>query len=79
MRVAIQSVSVNTTSIPSVGRSVRRVYCGKMADWIWMPFEVMSGIGRWMGVLDGAQIVEGRAVLGVNSGHPIQNNGDSVV
>jgi len=33
----------------SVGQSVWRVNCGKMADWIWMPFGVVSGIG----VLDG--------------------------
>jgi len=24
-----------------------------MADWIWMPFGVVSGVGRGMGVLDG--------------------------
>ena len=37
----------------SVGRSDRSVYCDKTADWIWMPFRVMSGLGRGMGVLDG--------------------------
>ena len=39
----------------SVGRclSVRKVYCGKMAEWIWMLFGVESGVGRGMGVLDG--------------------------
>jgi len=42
----------------SVGLSVCRsvcpqVYCGKMAEWIWMLFDVMSGVSRGMGVLDG--------------------------
>jgi len=42
----------------SVGRSVcqsvgRKVYCGKMADSIWMLFGVVSGVRRGMGVLDG--------------------------
>jgi len=36
----------------SVGRS-GIVYSGKTADWIRMPFRVMSGVGRGMGVLDG--------------------------
>ena len=29
------------------------MYCGKKADWIRMPFGVVSGVGRGMGVLDG--------------------------
>jgi len=37
-----------------------------------MPFGVMSGIGRVMGVLDGVKIVEWEgAVLGVNVGIPL--------
>ena len=28
------------------------VYCGKTADWIRMPFGVVSGVGLGMGVLD---------------------------
>jgi len=49
----------------SVCLSVRKVYCGKTAEWIWMPFRVMSGVGRVVGVLDGVVIVEGQgAVLG---------------
>jgi len=40
----------------SVGRSVclsvRRVYCGKTTDWMWVPFGVVTGVGRGMGVLD---------------------------
>jgi len=42
----------------SVCRSA--VYCGKMADWIQMPFGMVSGVGRRMGVLDGVVIVEGK-------------------
>jgi len=37
----------------SVGRSVRKVYCGKTAEWIGMPFGVVSWVGRGIGVLDG--------------------------
>jgi len=47
------------------------VNCGKTADSIWMPFGVVST----MGVLDGVEIVEEGAVLGVNMGHPIVTNG----
>jgi len=37
------------------------VYCGKTADWIWMTFGAMSGVGPGIGVLDGVdlEIVEG--------------------
>ena len=38
----------------SVCLSVRKVYCGKMAERIRMPFQVVSGVGRGMGVLDGS-------------------------
>ena len=36
----------------SVSQSVWKVYCGKMDDWIRMPFGMVSGIGREMRVLD---------------------------
>ena len=36
-----------------VGLSFRRAYCGKTADWIWMPFGAVSVVGRGTGVLDG--------------------------
>jgi len=64
----------------SVGRSVREVYCGKTADLTWMPFGVVSVVGRGIGVLDGMEIVEGEwAVLrGVNFGRPIVTNGNFV-
>jgi len=49
----------------SVCLSVRKVYCGKTAEWIRMPFGMVSWVGRTMGVLDGVAIVEGEgAVLG---------------
>jgi len=35
---------------------VQKVYCGKMADWIWIPFRVVSGVSRGMGVLDGVHV-----------------------
>jgi len=37
----------------SVGLSVRRVYCGKTAEWIWMLFGMVNGICGGMGILDG--------------------------
>jgi len=49
----------------SVGRSVHSVLLQKTADWIWMPFRVVSGVGRGMGVLDGGGYRQReRAVLG---------------
>jgi len=42
-----------------------------------MPFGIVSGVSRMMGVLDGVVIIEGKgAVLGVNLGHPTVTNGD---
>ena len=64
----------------SVCQSAWKVYCGKMDDWIWMPFGMVSGVGRGMGVLDaGGNRQRGRGVLGVNLGRPIVTNGDAVV
>ena len=45
-------LGTNLSLIPSVGRSAQWVTYGKMADWTWMPFGVVSGVGRGMGVLD---------------------------
>ena len=58
------SLSINTASVsahvtelppsPCVGLcvpvclSVRKVYCGKTADWIRIPFGMVSGVGRGM-------------------------------
>jgi len=39
-----------------------------MADWIWMPFGLVSGVGLSMGVLDfGGDRRRGRGSLGVNT------------
>jgi len=44
-----------------------------------MPFGMVSGVSRGMGVLDGVVIVEGEwAVLRGNVGCPIVTNGDFV-
>jgi len=72
--VSVSAIGVGLSSIPSVGRSVclsvclsvRKVYCDKTADWIRMPFGMVSGVGRWLGVLDGdggGDRRRGRAVL----------------
>jgi len=57
----------------SVGRSVRKVYCGKTTDWIWMPFGVVSGVGRGTGVLDRGK---DRRMGSGNLGHLIVINGE---
>jgi len=55
------------------------VYCGNTTEWIRIPFGVVSGVRRGMGVLDEVVIVEREgAVLGVNLGRPIVINGDFV-
>jgi len=43
-----------------------------------MPFGVVSGVGQGTGVLDGAEIVDGKVVLEINVGHPIVTNGNFV-
>ena len=43
-----------------------------------MPFGVVSGVGRGMGILDGEEIIEEGAVLGGNVGHPIVTSWDFV-
>jgi len=40
-----------------------------------MPFGMVSGVGRGMGVLDGVVIVEGEGTV---LGYPIVTNGDFV-
>jgi len=55
------------------------MYCGKTADWIRMPFDLVCGVIRGLSVLDGVVIIQGeRAVLRVNLGHPIVISGDLV-
>ena len=36
-----------------VGLPVRKVYCGKMAEWIRMLYGMVSAVSQVMGVLDG--------------------------
>jgi len=59
--------------------SVQKVYCGKTAERIRMPFGMVSGVSGGMSVLDGA----GGRRRGRNSfegefGRPIVTNGDLV-
>jgi len=77
LSINIASISINGVHLwpsPSVGLcvylpvalSIRKVYCGKMVDWIRMPFGMMSGVSRGMDVLDkGGDRRRGRTVLGV--------------
>ena len=74
--MSVSAIGRQLSPTPSVGlpvcRAVLKVYCGKTADWIRMPFGVVSGVGQGMGGLDGVVIVEGEeAVLGVNVGRPV--------
>jgi len=55
------------------------VSSGNTADWIRIPFWVVSGVGLGMGVLDfGGDRQKKRGSLGVNLRHPIVTNGDFV-
>jgi len=63
----------------SVGQSIRWVNCGKTADWILMPFEVVSGSVEDGCIRWGWRSSKGRAVLGVNVGHPVVTSGEFVV
>jgi len=56
-------LSVCVSVCLSVGRSVRKVYCGKTAEWIRVPFGVVSGVGRERGVLDGSGDLEGEGTV----------------
>jgi len=62
----------------SVGLSARKVYCGRTADWIRMPFGMVSGVSGWRGVLDGGgDLQKGRGIFGGEFGRPTVSNGDS--
>jgi len=53
------------------------LYYGKTSERIQMPFGMVSGVGRGVGVLDGVVIVEGeRAVSGVSLGRTFITIGD---
>jgi len=47
----------------SVCLCVRKVYCGKTADSIRMPFGMVSGVGRGMDVLDGSRCPKGKGCV----------------
>ena len=50
----ISTLGTGFSPRPSVGGSVglSTKFIGKTAEWIWMPFGVVSGVGRGVGVLD---------------------------
>jgi len=55
---------------------LQKVYCGKMADWIRVPFGMVSLVSQGIGVLDGAgDRRRGRGSFGVNLGRPIVTSG----
>ena len=67
------------STIPSVGRSVRKVYYGKTADWILMPFGVVTEAGPGTDVLDeGDDHRRQRNSFGDEFGRPIVTDGDFV-
>ena len=51
--MSVSALGTQLSPIPfvglSVGLSVRKMYCGNMADWSQMPTGVVSGVGRGMG------------------------------
>jgi len=51
-----------------------------MAYWIWMPFGVVSGVSKEMGVLYYKVEIcqKAEANVGVNVGHPNVTNGEFV-
>jgi len=68
---SVSTHGIELSFISSVGLCVDlsdwKVYCGKTADWIWMPFGTVSVVGQGMGVFDGGDDRRrGRALLGVN-------------
>ena len=55
-------------------------YCDKTTNWVWMPFGVVSGVGRGMGVLDGGwRLLKGKGQFGSKCGssHYNQLGGDA--
>ena len=47
----------------STTRLCPHVYCGKTADWIQVPFGVLSGVGRGLVYKMGVVIVEGEVAV----------------
>jgi len=63
----------------SVGLSVCKMYCGKTAECIRMPFGMVSGVGRGMGVLDGWWLLKGKANFGGEYGASQLRRGSSQI
>jgi len=55
----MSALGTDLSPIPCVGLCVQKLHCGKMADWIQMPFGVISRFGRGMGVLDEVHMPHG--------------------
>jgi len=49
------------------------MYCVKTADWIWLPFGVVSEVGQRMGMLDGWRSSKGKGQSWGKSGAPHYN------
>jgi len=75
----LSHLSVGLCVSRSIGLCPQKVYCGKTANWIRMPFGMVSGVGLGIGVLGGSSDRrKGRDIFGVNLGRPIVTNGDFV-
>ena len=70
--MSVSAHGIDLSPIPSVGLcvSARKVYCGKTANWIQMPFGMVNGVGRGIRVLDGVHVPQlGKGGLGVCPPH----------
>jgi len=65
-RLAYLSVSVSRSDC----QSVRWVNCGKTADWIWMPFGVVSG------VVIKTKCIDFNQILHYNNNHQLSVQGE---
>jgi len=67
LRVAVyQHSERSAVGIEHVVRPICRsahLSCGETADWIWMPFGVMSRVGPGIHVLDEVHVPEGEGAV----------------
>jgi len=67
LTISISTLVTQLSPIPSVSLSVglsdQKVYYDKMADLIRMPFGVVCGVGRGMGILDWVVIIEEKVAV----------------
>ena len=80
---SVSTTDVDLSPIPSVGRSVcvcvRKVYCGKIDDWIRMPFGMVEwGRSRDGCIRSGGNRRRRRGSFRVNLGCPIATNRDFI-